>query len=134
MDRAEIMIRSILFIFPKGWDLKMKVTDFKKLFLQRKEALELKLSSQDHVQLESSDETDLVQNMGLKRMHDALMNRDKDSLHKITVALEKIDQGLFGVCEECGDNVAEKRLIAVPDCRLCISCAEQEELFKRGIL
>lgn len=106
----------------------MKVLEFKKIFLQRREELLQKIAKKENIQLESSDETDYVQNSGIKRTYEALCQRDQEALHKINIALCKIDKGVFGVCEECGDPISSKRLEAIPDCRLCISCAESEEL------
>jgi DnaK suppressor protein len=45
----------------------------------------------------------------------------------INLALDKIDRGAFGLCEECGQPIGEKRLKALPFARLCIECKQQEE-------
>ena len=39
--------------------------------------------------------------------------------------------GVFGDCEECNEEISEARLKAVPDCRLCINCAEREEKIRK---
>jgi DnaK suppressor protein len=52
---------------------------------------------------------------------------------KITEALERIEEGTFGICERCGEPISEKRLEARPVTTLCIKCKqEQEDLEKRG--
>jgi RNA polymerase-binding transcription factor DksA len=40
-------------------------------------------------------------------------------------ALQKIDQGSYGVCERCSKEIAEARLQANPTARLCITCASR---------
>jgi RNA polymerase-binding transcription factor DksA len=40
-------------------------------------------------------------------------------------ALQKIDQGSYGVCERCAEPIADARLEANPTARLCIACASQ---------
>ena len=42
-------------------------------------------------------------------------------------ALEKIDQGTFGVCDDCGEKISLKRLEARPETTLCIRCKEDQE-------
>jgi DnaK suppressor protein len=47
---------------------------------------------------------------------------------KIESTLKKIEDGVFGICEECGRPISEKRLMARPIARLCIQCKEKEEM------
>ncbi|HYL57639.1 MAG TPA: TraR/DksA C4-type zinc finger protein, partial [Candidatus Acidoferrales bacterium] len=42
-------------------------------------------------------------------------------------ALERLDDGSYGVCESCGLEVAEERLSAMPFTRLCRDCQQDEE-------
>ena len=53
-------------------------------------------------------------------------------LKKIDLALKKIDEGTFGECESCGEEIAVARLMARPVAQLCIDCkTEQESMEKR---
>ncbi len=45
----------------------------------------------------------------------------------INLALEKIEQGAYGKCENCSRPISAKRLKALPFARLCIECRQQEE-------
>ena len=59
-----------------------------------------------------------------------LKEREKKLLRKIDEALERIETGSFGVCERCGEEIEEKRLLARPVTTFCISCKtllEEEE-------
>jgi DnaK suppressor protein len=76
------------------------------------------------------DEVDQIQGKILVAANDQLIARDKEKLAKIKIALEKIEDGEYGDCEECGDSIAEKRLLFNPSFNLCISCAEAKEIFK----
>jgi len=49
------------------------------------------------------------------------------TLQEIDAALERLDQGIFGICEECGEPIAERRLRLMPHAALCIKCQAQEE-------
>lgn len=58
-----------------------------------------------------------------------LRERERGLLSKIDKALQKIDAGVFGSCENCDEDIDIKRLEARPVAQLCIDCkAEQEKL------
>ncbi len=50
---------------------------------------------------------------------------------QIDNTLKKMKNGEYGVCEYCGDNINEQRLIAIPFVSLCIKCKETEERDER---
>ena len=53
----------------------------------------------------------------------SLVNQLRDTLADVERALAKMDEGGFGTCEECGADIAEPRLEAMPATRWCIDCA-----------
>lgn len=53
--------------------------------------------------------------------------RDSRLLYHIDEALQRIEQGNYGRCEECGHPIAKKRLEALPHARLCIECKSKED-------
>jgi len=57
-----------------------------------------------------------------------LRERESRLAEKIASALRKLEDGTFGICEECGMPISEKRLMARPIARLCIKCKEEQEL------
>ena len=59
-----------------------------------------------------------------------IRDRERKLIGKIKEALGRIDDGSFGICEECGEDISEERLKARPVTTLCIDCktkAEEEE-------
>jgi DnaK suppressor protein len=57
-----------------------------------------------------------------------LKGRERKLLKKIDEAIEKIDNGTYGICETCGEEINIKRLEARPVTTMCIECkTEQEE-------
>ena len=61
-----------------------------------------------------------------------IRDRERKLINKITEALERIDSGIFGVCELCEEEIGEARLRARPVTTLCIDCKmEQERQEKR---
>ncbi len=57
-----------------------------------------------------------------------LKGRERKLLKKIDEAIEKIDNGTYGICDSCGEEINIKRLEARPVTTMCIECkTEQEE-------
>ena len=44
--------------------------------------------------------------------------------HEVVAALERMDRGVFGICESCGSPIAPERLEAIPTTRLCLACKQ----------
>ena len=76
---------------------------------------------------ELPDEMDLASTEYLQSFTFRLRGREKTFLRKIQKALEKIEDGSFGLCEECEQPISLKRLEARPEAPLCIKCKEEQE-------
>jgi DnaK suppressor protein len=57
----------------------------------------------------------------------SLMENEEDTLMAIESALERIEDGTYGQCEECGIKIPKLRLNAIPFAPLCVKCAQQLE-------
>jgi DnaK suppressor protein len=53
--------------------------------------------------------------------------RELNHLKKIDVALKKMEEGTYGECENCGEDIAVARLLARPVAQLCIDCKTAQE-------
>ncbi len=56
-----------------------------------------------------------------------LRDRDRKLIQKIDQALERIEDGGFGVCDDCGEDISIARLKARPVTTLCIKCKSKQE-------
>jgi RNA polymerase-binding protein DksA len=56
-----------------------------------------------------------------------LMEAEEGTLGRIEAALERIEDGTYGICEECGVKIPKKRLNAIPFAAMCVKCASQYE-------
>ena len=56
-----------------------------------------------------------------------IRDRERKLINKIREALERIDDGSFGICELCGEDISEARLKVRPVTTLCIDCKIEEE-------
>ena len=62
-----------------------------------------------------------------------LRERERGLLTKIEGALEKIEDGVYGECESCGEEIGLKRLEARPVAELCIDCKAEQEKLERNL-
>ena len=56
-----------------------------------------------------------------------IRDRERKLINKIREALERINEGVFGICEMCGEDISEARLKARPVTTLCIDCKIEQE-------
>ncbi|MCU0579806.1 MAG: RNA polymerase-binding protein DksA [Desulfobacterota bacterium] len=61
-----------------------------------------------------------------------IRGRERKLILKIEEALERIENGSFGICESCGDEIGEERLKARPVTTLCIECKKKEEALEKA--
>ncbi len=61
-----------------------------------------------------------------------IRDRERKLLVKIREAIERIDEGTYGICDECGDDISIKRLEARPVTTLCIECKTHQENHERA--
>ena len=73
------------------------------------------------------DEIDEIQGKQLAAVENHLHAQAQVKLDKVYSSLMKIEQSTYGACEECEEDIMEKRLLFNPTFTLCIGCAEQAE-------
>jgi len=56
-----------------------------------------------------------------------LLENKGELAREIEAALERIEEGTYGLCEECGEPIKRERLFAIPYARLCIECQRKAE-------
>lgn len=77
-----------------------------------------------------SDIGDLVDQAGDERDRELsllLTGREKEKILAINEALEKLDEGTYGTCEDCGEKIGQGRLKVMPLAKLCVSCQSRWE-------
>jgi DnaK suppressor protein len=105
---------------------KQTTEQFKHLFLEilsEEEVFEEKLSP---TSLEG-DEVDIVSTEKDNQLDFRLKARNAIYMNKVRKSLQKIEEGTFGECEDCGAEISYNRLLARPTADLCIHCKEAEE-------
>ena len=69
---------------------------------------------------------DLERELGISLME--MRNRKRQLIDE---ALTRLSEGTYGICADCGVEISEKRLDAVPFAKLCVACQSQEELLEK---
>ncbi len=60
-----------------------------------------------------------------------IRDRERKLIFKIEEALRRLDNGEYGICEECGEKIGIERLKARPVTTLCIECKSSQEIEER---
>ena len=56
-----------------------------------------------------------------------IASNEREILYELDDALKRIEEGTYGICEDCKTSIAKKRLAAVPYARLCVKCQSKKE-------
>ncbi len=115
---------------------KTELKRFKTLLVEKRDEIvkKAKQTLEEDMTLDANDlpdEMDLASSEYLQSFTFRLRGREKVFLDKIEKALRKIEDGTFGTCEECGEEISVKRLEARPETTLCIRCKEDQERMEK---
>lgn len=88
------------------------------------------LLSQNGQEIEYLDRASAYADQSLKLK---IRTRESRLIKKLKQALERIENGTFGICEECEEEISLKRLQARPVTTKCIDCKENEEQIELSI-
>lgn len=118
---------------------KKKLATFRKKLLEEKARLEKELREIEvgdlhHSQSEVSGENSYEDHFAdsgtatFERERDLSLERNaKDILTRVKQALDRIENGAYGICTSCGKDIDTARLEALPYADLCIACKKKEE-------
>jgi len=119
---------------------KKELSAFKQIILKRKEEVndEIKHISDDTLKKSQKDASgdisgytyhmaDVATDNYDREFSLGLASNDRKSLYELNDALKKVEEGTFGICEECKHLITKARLKALPHARLCVKCQEKRE-------
>lgn len=115
---------------------KRELDKFKNLLLLEKQSIlkhlsELEGASATELSQTGGDSVDLAALEITQSSIQKLGNREKKLLEKIDHALQKFENGEYGVCERCGEQINHARLEARPVAQFCIDCKTELEQNER---
>ena len=76
----------------------------------------------------SADQLEEIQAASERALAVCNLDREFNQLRKARAALRRIQEGTFGTCEQCDEDINPKRLAAVPWATFCIRCQETVDL------
>lgn len=79
------------------------------------------------LKFEIGDIYDIASNERDRELTLMLGDREREKLAEIEEALERLKNGSYGICEECGELIGEGRLLAMPFARVCVDCKSKDE-------
>jgi DnaK suppressor protein len=77
--------------------------------------------------LPQAEMIDMAQSLEQIGRDTSLKEQERRELLAIERALSKLASGAFGTCEDCGEEIPSKRLLVLPEARLCANCQAFEE-------
>jgi DnaK suppressor protein len=107
---------------------KTDLNKFKEILEKKQAELAAVLRNRDAIAIEKSpDALDEVQHAAERELAIRNLDRESNLLRNVRAALRRIDEGHFGVCVHCEDDISPKRLNAVPWAPYCITCQEMAD-------
>jgi len=107
---------------------KIEVNKFKKILEAKQEELERIVRNRDAITIEkSADALDEVQHASERELAIRNLDRESNLLRNVRAALRRIEDGSFGTCLHCEEEISPKRVAAVPWAAFCIQCQEQAD-------
>ena len=108
---------------------KKTLTLFKELITKKKnEVLRNSAKKSDFLQdMIGGDYIDTLNENADTQLNFKLQSRDRIYVNKLNEALQKIQDGTYGECTDCGAEISIKRLLARPVAEMCICCKEAAE-------
>lgn len=105
-----------------------ELNNYKKILQQKQDELERIVRNRDAITIEkSADALDEVQHASERELAIRNLDRESNLLRNVRSALRRINEGTFGVCLHCEEEISPKRLAAVPWAPFCIQCQEQAD-------
>lgn len=105
-----------------------ELNNYKKILQQKQDELERIVRNRDAITIEkSADALDEVQHASERELAIRNLDRESNLLRNVRSALRRINDGTFGVCLHCEEDISPKRLAAVPWAPFCIQCQEQAD-------
>lgn len=107
---------------------KTELNKFKKILETKQGELEQIVRNREAITIEkSADALDEVQHASERELAIRNLDRESNLLRNVRSALRRIEDGTFGICVHCEEEISPKRLVAVPWAPYCIQCQEQAD-------
>ncbi len=110
---------------------KTHLETIKQELLARKKVLEEeldRLSKEPVSDNQSQDDGDQAVSSTLETLRNSIQNTEYEEYIRIDAALKSIENGSYGMCQDCDQEISEKRLKYYPNAQRCLACQEAAEI------
>ncbi len=107
----------------------------RKMWLELRDDLFRKLGKEYNAQFDNPRDIeemaliDIIEDTGI-----AVAEIKRAELEKMDEALRSLEDGTYGVCSECGEDIEEERLKVMPFATVCVKCKSDKEFFKKATM
>jgi DnaK suppressor protein len=117
-----------------------RIEGLRRMLVERRQAVQREIDEslaayregQNRMREESVPDTeDLSVQDSTAEQRISLMESRNRTRAQLDEALRRLDEGLYGICADCGEPIGEARLKALPFARRCVACQEQAEVLEQ---
>ena len=109
-----------------------KLTKYRNQLKRKQAELRTAIRDREDITIEqAADELDAVQLAALRDQAISDLDRESRMLREVNAALERFEDGSYGVCDECDEEISPRRLDALPWARHCVHC--QDAIDRQGL-
>jgi DnaK suppressor protein len=109
-----------------------ELEDIRKDLLERRENLQRRIKEESEKvnenKSENLDPADLAQDYNFRQRISSIVDRYELEIIEIDNALRRIEEGTYGICENCGNAIPVERLRAMPQAKLCVRCQTENKV------
>jgi RNA polymerase-binding protein DksA len=88
--------------------------------------LRVKPGQPEAANIANPDRSALAQNYVSKERQTILNDRLEETLEQVEAALQRLEDGIYGRCRQCGQDISPERLAVIPYAKYCIECQEND--------
>ena len=114
---------------------KTEVDRFRAILIAKVAELERFTRHREGIAVErSADQLDEIEAASQRTLAVCNLDRNFNQLRSVRAALHRIEEGSFGICQKCDEDIHSKRLAAVPWALFCIRCQEAVDCNRENVL
>lgn len=90
-------------------------------------SIQVEVKDTEEEDLTNPNQGDLAQTYDSQQREAYIDSIIEEKLERIEKALQRLDQGVYGKCLKCGQDIRTERLVALPYAEMCMKCQERKE-------
>ena len=104
-----------------------ELSHIKQMLEEERADIAMQLAYEQELDAENPDRSDLAQAYDIRQRREAFRQQNEEKLENIDAALLRFEEGSYGTCQECGNQIPLPRLEALPFTCYCIACKQKHD-------